>query len=154
MNTASKNAGDRIGPDLDIAPGLVAMIDATGHAEDGRGHVFKVAGGGTLIVRFLPGASTAATRARAAGTEVSEHTREAVKGVLRAWAADPEGRPREWHADRLGVPRELISALCEERPGKPSPPMRAEIENARLVRARTKNATYRRPPRKPAGFCM
>lgn len=152
MDTTSKVSGDRIGPDLDIAPGLVAMIDAAGHTEDDRGHVFKVAGGGTLIVRFLPGASNAATRARAAGTEVSEPTREAVKGVLRAWATDTEGRTREWHADRLGVPRALISALCEDRPGKPSPPMRAEIEQARLVRARTKNATYKRPPRKPAGF--
>lgn len=154
MNTTSQAAGDRIGPDLDIAPGLVAMIDATGHTEDGRGHVFKVAGGGTLIVRFLPGASTAATRARAAGTDVSEAARKAVSGVLRAWATDTEGRTREWHADRLGVPRALISALCEDRPGRPSPPMRDEIEHARLVRARTKNASYKRPPRKPEGFRM
>lgn len=146
MSTKTEIVG--VGRDIDLVPGEVAETVAIGHSEDKCGHVFRLAGGGVLIVTFAQGAREDRNRTRSANHVWDEPTRAKVAAVLDAWAGDPEFRGRDHHAAAHGICPRMVSVACDHRADRAAPPMGEAYAAACLRRKRRQNDIYKRPKRR------
>lgn len=93
-----------VGPDLTINPGQVGEIHAESYIDGATGRTYRIAGGGILIVRILPGIKAASSG------EWTDARKAAVRKALNSWARDKGKKGLRYWSDKAGATWEDMNA--------------------------------------------